>query len=320
VKKMLLALLMTLTGIAAASAADTYPTKPISVVIPGPAGGAIDNVARILAEAMATKLDTNVLVLNVDGGGGTIATARVAHAKPDGYTLLFHHIGVATAPALYAKLPYDTLKDLMPIGISTEVPTVLVARTDLPATTVKDLVPYLKSQGSKILLATSGSGSVSDLCGSVLMAKIGTHFTPVAYRGSPPALIDMMGKRLDLMCDQTSTAASQIKAKGIKAYGVAASSRLPLLPDVPTLTEEGFPFTFSIWQGFYAPANTPPAVIAKLSAALQSVVQMDSVKKRLQLYGVATVDPSEATPAYHSKLLKSELVKWASFLKDTPKQ
>ncbi|WP_454691650.1 Bug family tripartite tricarboxylate transporter substrate binding protein [Achromobacter aloeverae] len=319
-KRILIAALVAFGLASGAQAGDKYPSHPITMVVPGPAGGAIDNVARIIAEGMAEKLGGNVLVLNADGAGGTLATNRVAHAAPDGYTLLFHHIGVATAPALYAKLPYDTLKDLAPIGLSTEVPMIVVGRKDLPPRNVKELIPYLKKQGSHIMLATAGPGNVSDLCGTLLMWKLGDTFTTIPYRGSPPALIDMMSGRVDLMCDQTSTAASQVKAGGVKPYGVASAARLPLLPDVPTLAEQGFDFQFSIWQGLYAPAKTPPDIIARLSAALRDVIQMDSIRKRLEVYGVTTVDPARATPQAHAAFLKQQLKKWADLYKETPKQ
>ena len=304
---------------AAVRAATDFPTKPISLVVPGPAGGAIDNVARVIAEAMAVNLGQSLLMVNADGAGGTLATSRVAHAKPDGYTVLFHHIGVATAPAIYANLPYDTRRDLIPIGLTTEVPMVLIARKDLPAGSLKELLPYLKQQGDKIMLATAGPGNVSDLCGTVLMWKLGDTFTRVAYRGSPPALLDMIGGRVDIMCDQTSTAAAQIKAGAVKAYGVAAPARLPVLADVPTLTEGGLPFEFSIWQGLYVPTGTPPEVITRLSAAVQYAVAQDSVKKRLEPYGATVVAPERALPQAHRAFLDGELKKWDEIFKSSPK-
>lgn len=303
-----------------AARAETYPSKPITLVNPGPAGGAIDNVARVIAQAMSVDLKQNVVMLNLDGAGGTIATARVAHAAPDGYTLLFHHIGIATAPALYKHLPYDTLKDLTPVALTSEVPMVLVARNDFPPKTVPDLIKYLKEQQKKIMLATSGPGNVSELCGSLLMRQLGDTFTTIPYRGSPPALIDIIGGRVDMICDQTSTSAAQIKAGAVKAYGVAATQRLAILPDVPTLTESGLPFVFSIWQGIYAPAGTPPEIIATLSATLQKVVQSEDVKAKLALIGVTMVDPSRATPEAHRAYLQEELKRWADVYRDTPKQ
>lgn len=318
-KQALAGLLMSILAITGAFAADTYPSQPVTMVIPGPAGGAIDNVARVIAQQMSVELNGNVVVLNLDGAGGTIATARVAHATPDGYTLLFHHIGVATAPALYKRLSYDTLKDLAPVGLTSEVPLVLVARNDFPPKSVQELIPYLKQQGEKIMLATAGVGNVSDLCGSLLMRQLGDKFTKVPYRGSPQALIDMIGGRVDMICDQTSTSAAQVESKAVKSYGVASKERLPILPDVPTLTAEGLPFVFSIWQGLYAPANTPPAVIAKLSQVLQAVVQSKSVQEKLGLIGVSMVDPSRATPQSHRAFLEEEMKRWANVYSDTPK-
>jgi len=318
-KRAFAALLLALCAAPAARAADDYPSRPVTVVVPGPAGGAIDNVARVIVEAMAARLGQSVLVFNASGAGGTLATSRVAHEKPDGYTLLFHHIGVATAPALYAKLPYDTLEDLAPIGLSTEVPMVLVARKDLPPRDVKELLPYLKEQGRKITLATAGPGNVSDLCGTLLMWQLGEQLTTIPYRGSPPALVDMMGGRVDLMCDQTTTAASHVQGKAIKAYGVASKAPLPLLPDVPTLAGQGLPFEFSIWQGLYAPGGTPQAIVDKLSGVLQDVVRDEGVRKRLDAYGVSTVDPARATPAEHDRFLRAELEKWRELYKSAPK-
>ncbi len=319
-KTMLRAALALLCAAAVSAQAAEYPSKPITMVNPGPAGGAIDNVARVIAEAMSTDLKQNVVMLNLDGAGGTIATARVAHAAPDGYTLLFHHVGVATAPALYKHLPYDALKDLVPIGLTSEVPMVLVARKDFPPQTVQALIPYLKQQGKQILMATAGPGSASALCDSVFERQLGDSFTFIAYRGSPPALIDIVGGRLDMICDQTTTAATQITSKALRAYGVAAKSRLPILPDVPTLTEEGLPFVFSIWQGLYVPAGTPQPIIARLSLALQHAVTSDSVKAKLAPLGVTVVDPGRATPEAHRAFLEQELKHWAEVYKDTPKQ
>lgn len=303
-----------------AALADDYPSKPITMINPGPPGGAIDSVARVIAEAITADLKQNIVMLNLDGAGGVIATARAAHAAPDGYTILFHHIGIATAPALYKQLAYDTLKDLVPIGLTSEVPMVLLSRLDFPPKTVAELVPYLKQQGKHILMATAGLGNVSELCASVFARQIGADFTFVPYRGSPPALMDIAGGRVDFMCDQTSTAGAQIIAKSVRAYGVAANNRLPSLPDVPTLPEQGLPFTFSIWQGVYVPTGTPQPIIDRLTVALQHALASDTVKAKLQPLGVTTVDPSRATPAAHAAFLREELKHWAEIYKDTPKQ
>jgi tripartite-type tricarboxylate transporter receptor subunit TctC len=319
-KKLWLTTLVVLCAMQAVARADDYPSKPITMVNPGPPGGAIDSVARIIAEAMTNDLKQKVVMLNMDGAGGTIATARVAHAAPDGYTVLFHHIGIATAPALYKHLQYDTLKDLTPVGLTTEVPMVLLARKGFPPNTVAELVSYLKEQGKGILMATAGPGNVSELCASVLQRQLETNFTSVPYRGSPPALLDIEGDRVDFMCDQTSTAGPQITAKAVRAYGVAAKSRLPILSDVPTLTEQGLPFVFSIWQGVYVPAGTPEPIVKRLSESLQRALASETVKTKLAPLGVTTLDPSRATPAAHAAFLQEELKHWADIYKDTPKQ
>lgn len=319
-RKLWLTTLVALCALQGTTQAEDYPSKPVTMVNPGPPGGAIDSVARIIAAAMTEDLKQNIVMLNLDGAGGTIATARVAHARPDGYTVLFHHIGIATAPSLYKQLSYDTLKDLTPVGLTTEVPMVLLARKSFPPNTVEELVPYLKQQGKQILMATAGSGNVSELCASVFQRQLGTDFTYVPYRGSPPALLDIEGDRVDFMCDQTSTAASQINAKLLRTYGVAATSRLPILSDVPTLTEQGLPFVFSIWQGLYVPAGTPEPIIKRLSESLQRALGSEALKTKLAPLGVTTLDPSRATPAAHAAFLREELQHWADVYKDTPKQ
>ena len=312
------ALLAVATG--GAALAQSYPAKSISMVNPGPPGGAIDNVARVIAAEMSLQLKSPIVMLNVDGAGGTLATARVAQAAPDGYTILFHHMGVATAPSLYRKLPFNALKDLVPLGLTTEVPTVIIARKDLPAATVPELVKFLKAQGDKISMGTTGPGNVADLCASVFMARLGDSYTRIQYRGSPPALLDMGAGRIDLMCDQTSTAAAQIKAGTVKAYGVATRERLSILPETPTLTEQGLPFEFSVWQGVYAPAGTPQEAVSKLSAALQAAVRSDAVRQKLAQMAVTVVSPDRATPGAHREFLEQETRRWAEVLKNAEKQ
>lgn len=305
----------------AAYAQSAYPTKPITMIVPGPPGSAIDNVARVIGEAMTASLGQNILALNVEGAGATLGTIRLAQAQPDGYTILFHNVGLAVAPALYNKLQYDVANDLQPLGLTSEVPILLVAKLDLPPKNVRDLIPYLKKEGKNISLATSGPGSASDLCGTVFQQMLGVNFTLVPYKGSSPALTDMIGGRIDLMCDQTTSAASQIKAGRIKAYGAATKERLPILPDVPTMTEGGMPYEFSIWQGMYAPARTPADIVRKLSIALRSAIQQEKVKEALSTkYSVSTVDLERATPEFHTRFLKQEVERWGKYYKSVPKE
>ena len=301
-------------------AQERYPAKSITIVNPGPAGGAIDNPARAIAKGMAEILTEQVITLNLPGAGGTIATARVANAAPDGYTVLFHHIGVATAPAQYAQLPFDTLKDLIPLGLSTDVPMMVVARNDFPPKTVKDFISEVNAKHEKITIATAGSGSASELCAALLMKQLGKRFTLVPYKGSPPALLDIAAGRVDLICDQTSTSASQVKAGNVKTYGVATKERLSILPDTPTLTEQGMPFIFSIWQGFYVPTGTPTAIVQKLSRTIEQAIQNESVQKQLAGYGVMPIAATYRSPEAHKQRLEQEIVIWNELYRDSPKQ
>jgi len=302
-----------------ANAQVTYPSKPITIANPGPAGGAIDAPARAIAEGISQIKKVPVITQNLPGGGGTIATARVASASPDGYTLLFHHIGVATAPALYSNLPFNTQKDLIPIGLSTEVPMMIVARKDFPPKSTKELIAYLKAQKDKVTVATSGPGSVSDLCAALLMKEIGERFTLVPYKGSPPALLDIAAGRVDMICDQTSTAAAQVKGGNIKTYGVASKARLPILMEIPTLTEQGFPFEFSIWQGLYAPAGTPAPIVKNISEALEQAVRIPAIQKQLENYGIVPIAEQYRTPEGHKKRLEEEIKIWAKLYEGLPK-
>ena len=312
--------LLLLAGQVLAQAQERYPSKSITIVNPGPAGGAIDNPARAIAKGMAELLKEQVITLNLPGAGGTIATARVANAAPDGYTVLFHHIGVATAPAQYAQLPFDTLKDLIPLGLSTEVPMMVVARNDFPPKTVKDFIAEVNANHQKITIATAGSGSASELCAALLMKQLGKRFTLVPYKGSPPALLDIAAGRVDLICDQTSTSVSQVKSGNVKTYGVATKERLSLLPETPTLAEQGMPFDFSIWQGFYVPKSTPTAIVQKLSHAIEQAIQNETVQRQLAGYGVMPIAARYRSPEAHKQRLEQEIVIWKELYRDSPKQ
>ena len=312
--------MMLFAGQFSAQAQERYPAKSITIVNPGPAGGAIDNPARAIAKGLSEILKEQVITLNLPGAGGTIATARVANAAPDGYTVLFHHIGVATAPAQYAQLPFNTLKDLIPLGLSTDVQMMVVTRNDFPPKTVQELITYLNVNHEKVTVATSGSGSASELCASLLMKQVDKRFTLVPYKGSPPALLDIAAGRVDLICDQTSTSAAQVKAGNVKTYGIASNERLSLLPETPTLTEQGMPFIFSVWQGFYVPAGTPVAIVQTLSRAIEQAVQNESVQKQLAGYGVMPIAATYRSPQAHKQRLEQEIAIWTELYRDSPKQ
>jgi len=296
--------------------AEQYPSKVITIVVPFSAGGPTDTSARLLAKTMGAALKTQMIVENVAGAGGTVAAAKVATSPPDGYTIFFHHIGFSTAPSLYRKLPYDTIRDFEPIGLIGDVAMTLVARKDFPAKDLKELVSYVKANKEKVNLANAGLGAASHLCGMLFMSAIQTDFTTIPYKGTGPAMNDLLGGQVDFMCDQTSNTISQIKAGKIKVYGVTTKSRVSALPQVPTLQEAGLPgFEISVWQGLYAPKGTPKAIIDTLSKALQTALADPALKKRFEELGTDPASKENATPAALRKHLKSEIDKWAPIIK-----
>jgi tripartite-type tricarboxylate transporter receptor subunit TctC len=293
-----------------------YPTKVITIIVPFAAGGPTDTVARLLAQAMGKTLGQQIIVENVGGAGGTIGATRAAKASPDGYTLLLHHIGMATAPALYRKLPYRPIEDFEPIGLITDVPMTLVAKKDFPAKDLKELVAYVKKNKDKVSYANAGLGAASHLCGMLFMSAIETDLTTVPYKGTGPAMNDLLGGQVDFMCDQTTNTTSQIKAGKIKVYGVTTKTRVPSLPEVPTLHEAGLAnFEVAIWHGLYAPKGTPKPVVDKLAAALQEALKDPLVKTRFAELGTEPVATERARPEALRRHLALELEKWAPIIK-----
>ena len=298
------------------SNAQNYPTKVITIVVPFAAGGPTDTVARLIAAPMSKTLKQQLIVENVGGAGGTIAANRVAKASPDGYTLLLHHIGHSTSPALYRKLPYDPVKDFEPIGLINEVPMTLVAKKDFPPKDLKELISYVKANKDKVNLANAGVGAASHLCGMLFMSAIETDLTTVPYNGTAPAMNDLLGGQVDLMCDQTTNTTSQIKAEKIKVYGVTTRKRLASLPKVPTLEEAGLKgFEVTVWHALYAPKSTPKPVIEKLTAALQDALKDSNVKQRFGELGTEPVSSDRATPQALQNHLKAEIDKWTPIIK-----
>ncbi len=296
--------------------AQQYPSKPITMVVPFSAGGPTDTVARLLAQAMNKEIKQQVLVENVGGAGGTVGAGKVARANPDGYTLLLHHIGQATAPSLYRKLPYNAIEDFAPIGLVTDVPMTLVAKKDFPAKDFKELLDYVKANKAKVTYANAGIGSASHLCGMLFMSAIDTNLTTVPYKGTGPAMNDLLGGQVDFMCDQTTNTTSQIKGGKIKAYGVTTKTRVPSLPDLPTLHEAGLAnFEVAVWHGLYAPKGTPKPVIDRLAKALQVALKDDNVKQRFAELGTEPVPQNRATPEALRAHLKAEIDKWAPVIK-----
>ena len=298
------------------ASAQEYPTKVITMVVPFAAGGPTDTVARLIGAPMSKTLKQQIIVENVLGAGGTIAANRVAKSAPDGYTLLIHHIGHSTAPALYRKLPYNALNDFEPIGLINEVPMTLVAKKDFPARDLKELIAYVKANKEKINLANAGLGAASHLCGMLFMSAIQTELTTVPYNGTGPAMNDLLGGQVDMMCDQTTNTTSQIKAEKIKVYGVTTKKRVASLPNVPTMDEAGLKgFEVSVWHGLYAPKGTPKRVIDKLAKALQAALKDDNVKQRFAELSTEPVAENRATPTALRTHLKAEIDKWSPIIK-----
>lgn len=291
--------------------AQAYPTKPITMVVPFSAGGPSDTVARTIAAAMQQDLKQTVVVENVGGAGGTIGVARVARAAPDGYTIAYHHIGMSTAPTLYRKLTFNPLTDFEYIGQIADVPMTMVARNNFPAKDFKEFLAYIKANHDKLSYANAGLGSAAHLCGLFFMSSIKTEFVTVPYKGTGPAMNDLLGAQVDFMCDQTTNTTSQIKAGKIKAYAVTTAKRVESLPELPTLQEEGLKgFEVVVWQGLYAPKGTPKPIIDRLVKALQVAVQDPTVKARFADLGAVAATPEEATPESLHKRLASEITKW----------
>jgi len=296
--------------------AQDYPTKSIYLVVPFAAGGPTDTLARNLAVTLGSTLKQQIIIDNSVGAGGTVGISKVAHARPDGYTLLLMHIGMSTSPALYRKLPYDTINDFEPIGQVADVPMTLIAKKAMPANNFKDFLTYAKANKDKMSYGNAGLGAASHLCGLLFMSAIQTDFTTIPYKGTAPAMTDLMGGQIDFMCDQTTNTTQQIKAGTVKAYGVTSKTRVASLPDVPTLDEQGLKgFEVVVWHGLYAPKGTPKPVLDKLNAALQAAVKDPTFKTRLAELGAEPVPVAKATPDSLRSFLKSEIDKWGPIIK-----
>jgi len=299
-----------------AAVAQDYPAKPVVIVVPAAAGGPTDTLTRVLAASMTEPLKQQILIENMGGAGGTIAINKVAKARPDGYTLLLYHIGMATSPALYRKLPYDTLNDFDYIGQIADVPMMLIAKKATPAANFAEFLPYAKANKDKLTYATAGLGSASHLCGMLLMSTMQADFTTIPYKGTGPAMNDLVGGQTDFMCDQTTNTVPQIKSGNVKAYGVTTSARLPSLPDMPTLHEQGLTgFNLVVWNGLYVPKGTPKAAIDRLVPALQSAVQNPAFRSRLADLGAEPAPLAKATPESLRALLKAEVEKWTPIIR-----
>jgi tripartite-type tricarboxylate transporter receptor subunit TctC len=287
-----------------------YPDRNITMVVPFSAGGPTDTVTRLIADPMSAKLGVQIVVQNVEGAGGTVAAGEVSQARPDGYTVLMHHIGMSTAPALYADLPYKPLEDFKTIGLVTEVPMTIIARRDFEPSTLQELVDYVKANADKVTYANAGIGAASHLCGLLFQNAIGVKLQEVPYEGTGPALTDIVGGQVDFMCDQTTNTTGQIKSGEVKAYAVTTKERVESLPDVPTATEAGLDLELTVWHGLYVPADTPDEVVQTLSDALKVALADQGVIDKLAELGTAPVAADRATPEAHRQQLEQQIGLW----------
>ena len=287
---------------------EAYPVRPITVVVPFPAGGPSDVVARVVTDQMGKTLGQSLVIENVGGGGGTIGSARVAAAHPDGYTLLAGSMGShVSAPVLTPNLKYDSERDFVPIGFTAQSPAVVVARKDFPASDLREFVDYLKKNGDRVKQAHGGIGASSHMAG--------VKPSLVAYRGTAPALNDLIGGHVDFFCEQVVSVAPQIAAGTIKAYAVSSSARLPTLPNVPTAKEAGLDYQMSIWAGIFAPKDTPKPIIDKLAAALDRALDDPAVETKLTELGGSIPPKIARTPAKFGSFVKAEIARWSPILK-----
>jgi tripartite-type tricarboxylate transporter receptor subunit TctC len=295
--------------------AQDYPSRPITVIVPFPAGGASDVVARIVTNQMSKILGRSIVIENVGGAGGTIGSARAAAAAPDGYTLLAAAMGShVAAPVLTPNVRYDPVVDFVPIGITAHSPAAILARKDFPAKDLKEFIAVLRQQGLAVKQAHGGIGSSSHMACLLFTTEVGAKPTLIAYRGSGPALNDLMGGHVDFMCEQSVSVADQVLAGSVKAYAVSAGERLAMLPNVPTAKEAGVNYEMSVWAGLFAPKGVPPEVVARLGDTLDKALDEPSVRETLARLGGAVPAKAERNPAAFDRLVRSEIARWAPIL------
>jgi tripartite-type tricarboxylate transporter receptor subunit TctC len=312
-------LVLAAAALAFVAQAQTFPgSKPVTIVVAFAAGGPVDRVARDLAEAMRKPLGATILIENTVGAGGTIAANKVAKATPDGHTLFLHHVGMATTPALYRKLSFNVETDFDYLGMLTEVPMTLIGRPSLPANNYKELASWINANKGKINLGNAGLGAASHLCGLLFQSALQVEMTTVPYKGTAPALADLIGGQIDLLCDQTTNTSAQIEGKKVKAFAVTTAKRLttPALKDLPTLQESGVKgFEVSIWNALYAPKGLPADVAAKINGALKAALKDPEFIKKQEALGAVIVTDKRVEPAEHKKFVAAEIAKWGPVIK-----
>ncbi|HEX4879785.1 MAG TPA: tripartite tricarboxylate transporter substrate binding protein BugD [Limnobacter sp.] len=309
IKSILAVALLGIAGVAQAS--DAYPSKTITMLIPFAAGGPTDTVGRLIAQSMSKDLGQQVIVENLGGAGGTLGAAKAARSPADGYNIFLHHIGQSTAPSLYRKLSYNASADFETIGLVTDVPMTIVARANMPASNMQELLSYIKTNKDKVTYANAGIGSASHLCGMLFQTAVGVDLTTVPYKGTGPAMNDLLGGQVDFMCDQTTNTTSQIKGGKIKAYAVTTKTPVKSLAELPTLDKAGLPgFEVAVWHGLYAPKGTPKPIIDRLTKSLQVALKDPNVIARFAELGTEPVSADRATPEALRKHLDAEIARW----------
>jgi tripartite-type tricarboxylate transporter receptor subunit TctC len=302
---------------ASTAMAQTYPSRPVTIIVPFAAGGPTDIIARISGEYFSKALGQQFVVENVAGAGGTTGITRGAQARPDGYTIMMGHMGThGAAPALYANLKYDPAKDFTPIGLVAGTPILIVARKDFPAANLKEFVAKVKDPAAKVKQAHAGVGSVSFTTCTLLTSQLNTKSIVAAYRGTGPALNDLVGGQVDYMCDQIVNLVEQVKGGAIRAYAIATPERSPALPNVPTTKEAGLPdYQVSAWNALFAPKGIPQDVAAKLNATLVAALEDANTRRRLLELGSVLPDKAGRSPQALQKLVESEVARWNPILK-----
>jgi tripartite-type tricarboxylate transporter receptor subunit TctC len=309
-------LVLALCAGVARAAEETYPTGTVTVVTPFAPGGGSDVVTRILAEGLRKQLGRSVIVQNIGGAGGVIGTQFVARAQPDGYTLLLHHVGMATAPALYKDLAFDPVGSFAPIGLFADMPMIIVSAKSFAPSTLDELVAYMRQRNGDITFASSGMGSATYLCALLFQDAVGMKATMVQYKGAGPALFDVQTGRVDLLCDVTAGIAGHVKSDTVKGFVLTADRRLASLPDLPTAAEAGMKgVSVSAWYGLYAPVQTPKKVIDLLSTALQAINQDPDVARALAAVETVPFEPAQATPEALRARLAAQIALWTPIIK-----
>lgn len=310
-KNALFAVAFVLAGAMGHAHGQAYPSRPPTIVVPFPAGGPTDTLARILADRMGASLGRTVIIENISGASGSIGVGRVARAMPDGYTLSIGHLGTHVINGAIYPLQYDVLSDLEPIALLATNPQLIITKNSIAAKDLKELVVWLTENQEKVTVGISGVGTPSHVMGLYLQSRIGAHLQFVPYRGSAPALQDAMAGHIDLFIDQASSSLPQVRAGGVKAYAVTAKSRLSSAPEIPTVDEAGLPGLYlSVWHGLWAPKGTPKEIVAKLTVAVQAALADKATRERLADLGQEIPAIEEQTPEGLAAVQKAEIEKW----------